>query len=88
MQQVAAMLLQNAMQLEIAGDGELVWLAGDGDEVRRQWLDVAQPARNADENVLVVVIEARQCANGVAGISPHAELGDAADVDSDAHRVV
>ena len=87
-QQVAAMLLQNAVQLQIAGDRELVGLAGNGDEVRRQRLDVAQLAGNADEDVFVLVIQTRQSADGIAGVSPDAELGDAANVDGDAHRSV
>lgn len=82
------------MQLEITGDGEFIRLAGNSDEVGRQRPNVAKPAaradfvRNADEKIFVIVIEARQGADGVAGISPDTELGDAANIDGDAHRVV
>ena len=45
-QQVAAVFFQDPVQFEIAGDRELVGLAGDGNEVRRQRPDVAEaPAR-------------------------------------------
>ncbi len=50
--------------------------------------DVAQLAGNADEEIFVIVVQARQRANGIAGISADAKLGDAPDIDGDAHRSV
>jgi len=60
-------------------------MRGNGDEVRRQWFDVAELARDAEQEVLVEVVEARQGADGVAGIGAHTEFVDPPDVDGDAH---
>ena len=53
-----------------------------------QGFDVAQAPGNAQQEVLVEIVEARQCADGVAGIGPHAEFVDPPDVDGDAHILV
>ena len=45
-------------------------------------------AGNAEQEVLVVVVESRQRAYGVAGVGADAKLVDAPDVDGDAHSSV
>ncbi len=86
MQQVAAVMLEDAMQLQVAVDRKLVGMRGNGDEVGRQWLDVAQLSREAEQKVFRALVEARQGANGVAGVGAHAKLVDPPDVDGDAHK--
>ena len=88
MQQIATVMLEDAMQFEIAVERELVGMRGNGDEVWRQRFDVAKLPGNAEQEVLVEVVEARQGANGVAGIGAHTEFVDPADVDGDAHGLV
>ena len=85
-QQVAAILFQDAMQLEIAGDARTRWAAqGTVMKFGGSDLDTAQLSGNADQEVLVVVIEARQRANGVAGVGADAKLADTANVDGNVH---
>src|ERR1022692_3616481 len=46
-------VLQNAVEFEIAVERELVGMRGDSSEVRRQRLDVAQLSGNAEQEVFV-----------------------------------
>ena len=85
-QQVATVMLQNAIQLEIAVKRELVGVSWNSGEVWRQGLDVAQFSGNAEQEVFGALVEARQSADGVAGVGAYAELIDPPNVDGDAHK--
>ena len=87
-QQVNLVVAQNAVELEIALQRELVGMRRDRDEVGRQRFHVAQLAGNAEEEVFGTVIEPREGANGIAGVGPHAKLVDPPDVDGNAHNLV
>jgi len=66
----------------------IVGMRGNGNEVRRQRLNVTQPAWNAQQKVFRGVVEPREGADGVAGVSPHPEFADSPDVDCDTHSLV
>jgi len=87
-QQVATVLFEDTIQLEIAVERELVRVRGNSDEVIGQRLDVAEPSGNSQQKVLVKVVKARECTNGVARVGANAEFIDSPDVDGDAHRLV
>ena len=87
-QQVATVLFEDSIQLEIAVERELVRMRGNRDEVIGQRLDVAEPSRNSQQKIFVAAIEARECTNGVARVGANAEFIDSPDVDGDAHSLV
>ena len=82
------MLLENAVQFEIAVERELVRMGGNRDEIVRQRFNVAELSRNSQQKILVEVIEARERTNGVACVGANAEFVDSPDVDGDAHSLV
>ena len=82
------MVLENTVQLQVAVKRKIVGMRRYRIEVRRQRLDVAQLAGNAQQEILGAVIQPRERANGVAGICAHTKLADPPDVDSYAHSLV
>ena len=88
MQQIAAMLFQDAIQFEIAVERELVRVRGNCNEVLWKRLSIAKPSGNSQQEVFVGIVEARECTNGVARVGANAEFIDSPDVDGDAHRLV
>src|SRR5271166_4692438 len=85
MQQVAVEAFQQTMQLEVAPNRKLIRLRGQEFEIRRQTLDAGELSRNPDEEVFVLVVQARKGANGVARVSPDAELANTPDIDRNPH---
>jgi len=86
MQQVAAIVFQNAVELKKASDGKFIGLSGNGNEVWRQGTDVGQPARDAEKYVFVFPVQPCQSADRVAGVCSHTKIGNAPDVDRNSHR--
>ena len=82
------MLLQNAVQLEIAVERKLIGMCRNRDEVGRERFDITKPSGNSKQEVFVEVVEVRERTNGVAGISTHAEFINSPDVDRDTHSLV
>ena len=87
-QQVAAVLFEDAVQLEIAVEREFVRMRWNPDEVVGKRFNIAEPSRNSQQEVLVKVVEARKCTNGVTCVGANAEFIDSPNVDGDTHRLV
>ena len=81
-------MLQDAVQLEITGEGEFVRLAGTVTKFAGNRSFAGSFPGMPIRKYSFCVIETRQCANRVTGVGPDTVFSNATNIDRDAHIVV